>query len=133
MTLSIHSTPIYVVGCICRNLRAFWGDQTDPKPACGGPNSIVRTGKSTVTPSLLRASFHVSAWMFLIGQKGSKIMLQLCWKPVPHVPTIFSVRICRIVTGKFLLDDTFIWDTSITALIFIHLCSGQLRMSTFSF
>ena len=22
----------------------FWGDQTDPKSACGGPNSILRTG-----------------------------------------------------------------------------------------
>ena len=35
---------IYVVCCICRNLCAFWGDQTDPKSACGGPTSILRTG-----------------------------------------------------------------------------------------
>ena len=34
---------VYVVCCLCRNLRAFWGDQTDPKSACGGPNSILRT------------------------------------------------------------------------------------------
>ena len=35
---------IYVICCICRNLRAFLGDQTDPKSAGGGPNSILRTG-----------------------------------------------------------------------------------------
>ena len=26
--------------------RFLGGDQTDPKSACGGPNSILRTGKS---------------------------------------------------------------------------------------
>ena len=43
-TVNTHNIPIYVVCYICRNLRAFWGDQTDPKSACGGPNSILRTG-----------------------------------------------------------------------------------------
>ena len=42
--LSIHSIPIYEVGCICQNLHAFWGDQIVPKPACRGLNSILRTG-----------------------------------------------------------------------------------------
>ena len=37
-----YNIPIYVICCICRNLRAFWGDQTDPKHVCGGPNSILR-------------------------------------------------------------------------------------------
>ena len=43
-TKSIHNIPTYVVCCTCRNLRAFRGDQTDPKSTCGGPNSILRTG-----------------------------------------------------------------------------------------
>ena len=29
---------------ICRNLRAFWEDQTDQKSAVGGPKQILRTG-----------------------------------------------------------------------------------------
>ena len=87
--------------------------------------------RSTVTPSLFRASVHVSAYIFFFGQKWSKIMSRLCGKPVPQVPTIFSLQICRFFAGKFLLTITFIWDTLIIALIFIHLCSGQLGMSTF--
>ena len=36
--------PMYVVCCICQNLRAFWGDQTDPKSAGEEPILILRTG-----------------------------------------------------------------------------------------
>ena len=43
-TVNTHNIPIYVVCCICRNLRAFWGDQTDPKSAAGGPPQDLRTG-----------------------------------------------------------------------------------------
>ena len=52
-----HKIPISVVCCISRNSRAFWGDQMDPKSACGGPNSILRTGHPLLTQytaSLLR-------------------------------------------------------------------------------
>ena len=45
--------------------------------------------------------------------------------------TIISLHICIFVAGKFLLNNVFIWDTSIIALIFIHLSLGQLRVSTF--
>ena len=34
----------YGVGWICRNLPAFWEDQTDKKSAVGGPKRILRTG-----------------------------------------------------------------------------------------
>ena len=30
----------------CRNLRAFWEDQMDPKSALGGPKPILRSGGS---------------------------------------------------------------------------------------
>ena len=44
---SKHKIRTFVVGWICRNLGAFWEDQTDPKFVCGGPNSILRTGPRT--------------------------------------------------------------------------------------
>ena len=44
-------------------------------------------------------------------------MSRLCGKPVPQVPTIFSLQICRFFAGKFLLTITFIWDTLILPLI----------------
>ena len=47
-TVNQHNIPIYVVCCICRNLSTSWGDQNDPKSACGGLNSILRTGPSSL-------------------------------------------------------------------------------------
>ena len=44
-----HKIRIFVACWMCRKLRAFWGDQTDPKFGWGGPNSILRTG----TPSYI--------------------------------------------------------------------------------
>ena len=41
---SKHKIRTFVVGWICRNLRAFWEDQTDQKSAMGGPKQILRTG-----------------------------------------------------------------------------------------
>ena len=45
---SKHKIRTFVVGWICRNLRAFWEDQTDQKSALGGPNQILRTGPLTI-------------------------------------------------------------------------------------
>ena len=39
-----HKIRIFVACWMCRKLRAFYGDQTDPKFVCGGPKSILRTG-----------------------------------------------------------------------------------------
>ena len=44
-------------------LRAFWGDQTDPKSAGGGPNSISRTGHMSLR-TILHISHQRQWWTF---------------------------------------------------------------------
>ena len=39
---------LFVQGSICRDLRAFWGDQPDQKVLVGGPQSISRTGPPNI-------------------------------------------------------------------------------------
>ena len=46
---SKHKIRTFIVGWICRNLRAFWEDQTDQKSAVGGPKQILRTGTYRVS------------------------------------------------------------------------------------
>ena len=69
----------------------------------------------------------------LLVKSGQKICLNYAGSLSLKLLLFSSVHICLLVAGKFLLNITFIWDTSFIALNFIHLCSGQLRMSTFSF
>ena len=51
--------------CICRNLRAFGGDQTDPKSVCGGPNTILSTGPDSPQKTVFKTpQTHATVLIF---------------------------------------------------------------------
>ena len=50
---------------MCRKLCAFWGDQTDPKFVCGGPNLTLRTGGPSPIIGSLKVYSAKSIWSSL--------------------------------------------------------------------
>ena len=50
---SVTKYPLLSFVAYVKIYALFGGDQTDQKSACGGPNSIVRTGYEALTPNVL--------------------------------------------------------------------------------
>ena len=72
-TVNTHNIPIYVVCCICRNLRTFWGDQTNPKSAFGGPNSVLIVLSILMTITVTTWEIGIKATYVLFFRKASGV------------------------------------------------------------
>ena len=138
--------------CLCRLLlmskfTRFLGDQTDPKSACGGPNSILRTGGALFISSIgsrhtlmilaissrlwgvrLYRLFFCCFFLWLIGIKRSQVISMRKFRPrALNFGQDFGLQHHSVF--NFLgTPCTSIYDTEYTGVVYIsrnHFCWFQ--------